>query len=562
MLKKKLSISLIVLLFIISSIFFIPHEKAVKVIGVKTPACLLLTSGEFCMQGFDTFDSAYTEKNKSLAKKLNITEKEVFLLGNLGKNWATNLMRGRQVLAQKDKDLVYFKYSYLEKFKYSGYCLLDGNPFFEDVYQRRLNEVRTAKFTVLDLDNYKIYKPENAEVKTLKNFIVLRYSHLPSDLRENRIKKADSVPNYVLDKGGVKIFFSDSTTKYNADRNCSSSICKEILSNINLAKNTIDMAIYGYSSVPVIEAAIKNAQARGVKIRLVYDLNSSGENIYPDTSVLTGIIPHNISDRNSNEAKNIMHNKFYIFDDKILIAGSANLSHTDMSGFNSNSMVVVNSEELAKIYKQEFEQMFGGKFHNEKVFNPKNKVVLNGTEIHAYFSPQDKAITNAVLPLIRQSKRYIYIPTFVITEKRTVEELIKAKQRGVDVRMIIDALSASNKHSKHQVLRDGGVWVKAENYAGKMHSKSMIVDDEYTIVGSMNFSSSGEKRNDENLLVIRDSATAKFYKENFLHQWNRIDDKWLKFTPRAEGKDSIGSCSDGIDNNYDGLTDLQDSACK
>ena len=252
-----------------------------------------------------------------------------------------------------------------------------------------------------------------------------------------------------------------------------------------------------------------------------------------------------------------MHNKFYIFDDKILITGSANLSHTDMSGFNSNSIVVINSSEAAKIYKEEFEQMFGGKFHTEKEVKIKDK-----TDLGIYFSPQDKSITNAVLPLIRGAKKYIYIPTFVLTENRVTEELISAKKRGVDIKIIIDALNASSRYSKHQILRDSGVLVKTENYAGKMHSKSMIVDDEYVLIGSMNFSYSGENKNDENLVVIRDSEMAKFYKNFFLYQWNKIDDKWLKYNARAEGKDSIGSCKDGIDNNYDGLVDSEDPACK
>ena len=47
-----------------------------------------------------------------------------------------------------------------------------------------------------------------------------------------------------------------------------------------------------------------------------------------------------------------------------------------------------------------------------------------------------------------------------------------------------------------------------------------------------------------------------------MHQWNEIDDKWLKKNARAESPDSIGSCSDGLDNDYDGRTDLEDSACK
>ena len=126
----------------------------------------------------------------------------------------------------------------------------------------------------------------------------------------------------------------------------------------------------------------------------------------------------------------------------------------------------------------------------------------------------------------------------------------------------MDALNASIKHSKHNELRISGIQVKTENYAGKMHSKSMIVDDEYLIIGSMNFSSSAENKNDENLLLIRNSNISKFYKEFFLYQWNRIDNKWLNSNVRAEGKDSIGSCSDGIDNNYDGLIDSEDTACK
>ena len=104
--------------------------------------------------------------------------------------------------------------------------------------------------------------------------------------------------------------------------------------------------------------------------------------------------------------------------------------------------------------------------------------------------------------------------------------------------------------------------VKTENYAGKMHSKSMIVDDKYTIIGSMNFSNSGENKNDENLILIKDSELTKFYKEFFLYQWKKIDNKWLYQNVRAESKDSIGSCYDGIDNNYDGLIDSEDLACK
>ena len=150
----------------------------------------------------------------------------------------------------------------------------------------------------------------------------------------------------------------------------------------------------------------------------------------------------------------------------------------------------------------------------------------------------------------------------MITHTKLSEALVRAKARGVDVRVIIDANSTSTKHTKHGFLRDKGVLLKTEIFAGKMHSKSIIADDRYVIMGSMNFSNSGENKNDENMLIIDNPKLAKFYKEFFLYLWAKIPDRWLHSNARAEGKDSIGSCTDGIDNNFDGKTDSEDPACR
>ena len=563
MFKKTLSITVIVLLFLICAAFFVPHDKMYLVKNVKSPVIMTLDKVDFCFDGFEAFDDRFTEHNKELASKNSMTETEAFLMGNLGKYWAENFMKFRPVYI-KDNDLIFYRYSYLEKFKYSGFCFVNSKPFSEDAFKYRLESLRRAKYKVLDLDTEKIYSIEDKKVRILKNYLVLRSFHLknPKMKSKYKIQKKVFPINYKLDKGDIKIFFADSTTKLKPDRKCETDICKEILYNINHAQKTIDMAIYGYSTVPELENALNSAIKRGVKIRLVYDLDSKGKSTYPDTNDLVQIIPQNKSDKSSAEVGAIMHNKFYIFDGQILIAGSANLSHTDMSGFNSNSVVVINSPFVAEIYKQEFEQMYAGKFHSQKVSHSNRAIELSGINLKFYFSPQDKSITNAVLPVINSAQKYIYIPTFVLTEKRVCDALIEAKKRGVEIKVMIDALSAANKHSKHKYLRDNGILVKTENYAGKMHSKSLISDDRYTIIGSMNFSYSGENKNDENLILIEDKEIAKFYKENFLYQWNKVDNKWLRFDARAEGKDSIGSCSDGIDNNYNGLTDMADPACR
>ena len=563
-LKKKIIcivvLSIMFFTFLIFNIVF-NNQKGRTIIKVLSPIEFILDDNEKFVLEVQVFDSDYTDLNRELAKKLSITEDEAVVLGNFGKYWAKNLVEGRRVQIG-DGDFVYHKFGYLTRLKNSPFAFVNDKPINQQAFNRQLGAIRRGKFVILDLDNDVAYPISKVNREKVKNFVVVRKNHV-KNINKNLVENTnfaiqDIVYNPIYKLGNIKLLVSDLTTKIVPDRNCSSEICKEIVSNIDRAKNTIDMAIYGYSSTPAIEKAIERAKARGVKIRLVYDVDSKGGNIYPNTFEFVKHITNSVSDKNSSEVRNTMHNKFYVFDNSTVITGSANLSHTDMSGYNSNSIIVINSPEVAEFYTQEFNQMYSGKFHNDKI-STKNK---NWKNIEVFFSPQDKGISNAILPLIKQAKKYIYIPAFVITEKRVTLELINAKNRGVDVRVIADALNVSTQHSKHKELRNAGILVKAENYAGKMHSKTMIIDDEYLVIGSMNFSNSGENRNDENMIILHDSGAAKFYKQFFIYQWNRIPDKWLKYNPRAEGLDSIGSCSDGIDNNYDGKTDKEDVGCR
>ena len=559
---KTLTATLVILLLIAFSL--LPKDKEFCVKNVISPTEIQLNNNEILkFDDIQTFDASYSPKNKELATKLGITEDEAFIIGNLAKYWSQNLLSGRDVLVENG-DLIYYKYSYQKKLENSAFGIRNNEPCRKSAFNKLLKSIRHTKYGIFADDKFYPISKEFAQ----GDFIIIRKSHYYKLFPKAFVKKAKGAKKTKFEKskiyfkpfsnGNIKIIVSDLTTKLKPDRNCSSDICKEILTNINNTKSSIDMAIYGYSSTPVLERAIKDAQNRGVKIRLVYDVDAKNQNIYPDTFKFVSLITSSKSDGGLKDSNATMHNKFYIFDNKAVITGSANLSHTDMSGFNSNNIIVINSPDVAKIYKTEFEQMFNGNFHSAKIPTANNKA--NNMQI--YFSPQDKSISNAVLPIIENAKSYIYIPIFVITENRVVEALIKAKQRGVDIRLISDALNASSKYSKIKVLRANGIPVKIENYAGKMHSKTMIADDKYSIIGSMNFSKSGETKNDENTIVLENAEAAKYLKRFFLYQWDRIPDKWLNGYPRAEGWESVGSCSDGIDNDYDGLIDALDTGCQ
>ena len=548
---KIIGITILILLFINFLIFLNPSIEETYVNEVTSPVEIKLKSNVvYRLNDFDCFDSYYSSKNTNLASKLNLSEDEAFILGNLAKYWAKNLLDNRKVYVSND-DLIYYKYSYKRKLENSAFCIKDGKFTNNFAAQKMIKKIRKSNYMIFDLDT-ELYLPLDKNFQA-KNYIVVRKRYKKSKKFLAKTKTISAVP-LALNNGNFKIIISDFTQKLKPDRNCSTEMCKEILNNINSAKTSIDFAIYGYSSVPSIENAIKNAKARGVKIRLVYDIDSTGGNIYPNTNELVKLVGNAKSDALSKEKSAIMHNKFYIFDNKIVITGSANLSHTDMSGYNSNAIIVIKSAEVANIYTEEFNQMYEGKFHSNKILTENTSGI--------YFSPQNKTIQNTILPLIRNSKNYIYIPAFLISHKEMVSELIQAKNRGVDVRIITDALNASAKYSKVRELRAAGMPVKIENYAGKMHSKTMIIDDRYLVLGSMNFSKSGESKNDENLIVLENKEAAIFYKQFFLYLWAKIPDKWLKFYPRAEGLDSIGSCSDGVDNDYDGLVDMEEENCR
>lgn len=554
--SRRISIIILILLAICYCTYFLLTQKESSYVTkvISSTEFVLDSDKNFSIQNVDCFDAYFSEKNKILAKKFNISENEAFIIGNLGKYWTKNILENRKVQPEEN-NLIFYKFGYFEKLSDTPYAIIDGKISNKYAFDKLLKSIRNTEYVIVSND---IAYPINKNLK-LNEYVIIKKSQYDRVLKKKLPKKQTKFYSYKLDLGNIKLILGDFTIKLKPDRNCSTEICKEILDNINNAKSSIDIAIYGYSAVPKIEEAIKNAINRGVKIRLVYDLDSNGENIYPNTDDIVKLIASNNSDRFSNEASKIMHNKFYIFDEKIVITGSANLSHTDLSGYNSNSILVIDSKEAAKIYQNEFEQMYSGKFHNDKSPIPQINPPKN---MEIYFSPQDRIYEKALIPIIKNARSYIYIPIFVLSEKQIVQELINAKKRGVDVRIIIDALNAAAKYSKVKELRDGNILVKTENFAGKMHLKTMIVDDKYLIIGSMNFSNSGANKNDENIVILQNSQAAVFYKKYFLYQWSKIPNRWLNSNPSAEGIYSLGSCSDGIDNDYDGKIDLDDDACK
>ena len=593
--KKEFLIFPILFILVAAALYLIPKSNK-AVLKVDNPCKIYVdinNNGIFDeKEPYIIEDLYYIDENSDLSMfpiLSDLTEEQKVFLFNKVKEYSNHLLNKVHVKAENNDLLINGK-SYKK-------LMLDSKLAFDDRDETQkalydyVNSINTEDYVLLNTRSKKYHKLSCEEGRKSNNLKLVKLSEIeketsPCKLCHNNkkkkktsaIKTSQTVKKQakhnilstnkhtdIYETDNLKILFIDLNDIEKPSNKCTSTACKTLLQEIKNAKTSIDFAIYGINNQPLLIDALVQAKNRGVKVRWVYDINKSGGNYYEDNEKLAKLITTYNTDEdyeNKNQTA-IMHNKFFIFDNQKVWTGSANITTTDLSGFNANYAVLINSKELAQIYEKEFEQMYSGLFHKYKnTHNPEFIEISENIKIKPMFSPQDNILNSEIIPLINSAKDYIYMPMFFITHKGITNALINAQNRGVDVKIIQDATNSHSDSTAHKQLRTAGIEVKTENYAGKMHAKSVIIDDNITVIGSMNYTNSGNNKNDENVLIIKSPEITKYMKETFSYLWNKIPDKYLKFDPRAESFESEGSCYDGIDNNFDNKIDSEDEGCK
>ena len=585
---KKLSYLLIIIVYLIYVIFITRIDNIHEVLEIYSPTTFGVDINNdkqirgneiLVIENIESF-STHPSKNalNKYTKSLNISEEEYLKLGYLAEEFTQQFLH-KKVYVKRNKDnpeIAIIKIDgndYVKILENSGYALKDGRVLNEEKFEGNRKKAQKLDLAAYNKYSNKYHKINCKFAKQASQQIIIPHNQLPKDAipcsycikhkHKNKNKNPNTInlipPKQTITDGDIKLFYTNYTKHLTPNKDCSIIEYRELVNNINRSKSTIDIAIYGYSNIPKITTALKNAKDRGVKIRYIYDSAFPAENnIYQDNQIIK-----NLAYRIQTDTDNkIMHNKFLIFDNETVFTGSMNISPTGLSGYDENNTIIIKSKEIAQVYTAEFEQMLRGDFHqNITPQKDKPKYVIGKSKIEIYFSPQDKTSIR-IIELIDNANEYIYIPAYLITHKGITQALINAHKRGIDIKIILDANNCAMKKSTHKQLRGAGIQVKIENYAGKLHSKTMIIDNKYLVIGSMNFSNSGENKNDENTLIIENQDFAKNYRNFFLYLWKVIPDKYLKKAPLAESHESIGSCTDGIDNNFNGLTDSQEKTCK
>lgn len=295
-----------------------------------------------------------------------------------------------------------------------------------------------------------------------------------------------------------------------------------LLARINGAVSSIDATLYDFNRSSVRDALLA-AKQRGVTVRVVTDNETRHDNAtyIPYYAALESAgIP--IVDDNTNSG--IMHDKYMIFDGQVVWTGSTNYTDNDFT-LNHNNSLVFTSTAMAEVYLSDFAQMFAGQFMGAKTPTAKT-IDYNGTPVEIYMAPQDDPLT-AIIDEVNAATTSVNFAIFFFTDDGLRDALIAAKQRGVTVQGLWDALGAANSFSEDEILCAAGIPVKIENTSGKMHNKFMVIDAGNVagrvVTGSLNWTGSGNDSNSENTLVVHNPDVASQYAAAWQAMWDKLD---------------------------------------
>ena len=297
---------------------------------------------------------------------------------------------------------------------------------------------------------------------------------------------------------------------------------KAIVSFISQAEKRLDVAVQELESLPVAKALL-DARARGVRVRLVLEgdylsvkrrrdepFQPGGDN-EANRHIHAALLRGRVEVRSDYNPK-IFHQKFIVRDinkgKTALLTGSTNFTPTGTHQ-NLNHVVVVSGKSMAKVYGQEFEEIWNGTFgtarlrHDPKPRQPR----ISGLRLKALFAP-DHSPEMEIMKQMLKAKERVDFAIFTFSQSSGIDDTMIAMQRAgvVKIRGIIDK-GQSRDWAATNPLKAAGVELYVAPTGGglnKLHHKLMVIDGQLIIAGSFNYTGPANRLNDENIIILGD----------------------------------------------------------
>jgi len=277
---------------------------------------------------------------------------------------------------------------------------------------------------------------------------------------------------------------------------------------------------------------------------------------------------------NGSAGSGLMHHKFMVIDNREVITGSTNFTSSCTHGDpddprtrgNVNHLLRLNSPELAGLFREEFERMWGdgpggaadSRFGLGKTSEPIRWVKVGDVPVGVLFAPHRSREQHHGLQLLDDllagTRKRADLALFVFSSQQLGNRVSTLHDKGVDIRLLVDP-GFSNRYFSEVLdllgmeLPDHRCLVQRENQprqepiegvgtprlaAGdKLHHKFAVLDDRRVITGSFNWSPSAAHKNDETLLVIDSPLLAAHFRAEVDRLWKGAE---LGVTARLQRK--------------------------
>lgn len=349
---------------------------------------------------------------------------------------------------------------------------------------------------------YTVFASFSPEIENIKGEIPrINEEAEMMDLKEFE-KSLDSLISQEKYKGKIQILIDGNT------------FFPDFIEKATNAKHSIDIRMYIFKADPyalTLADLIKKKSNEDIRVRVLLDEMNTFLNWTKDPQMYSqGYVMPNIKTYLKENSKvklrtrlntwfNVDHIKVIVIDEKYAYAGGMNFGE-EYRYFWHDLMLLLEGPIVLKL-SDDFKQTWtfsgaGGDYSAafRRVFTQTPDYYKNITDDMydirvLYTKPTSAEIYDAQILAIQSAKKRIYIQNPYFSDTRVIQELINARGRGVDVRVIIpvdndSGIMARNNLVKANILFRNGIRVYF--YPRMTHVKAAIYDN-WACLGSCNF---------------------------------------------------------------------------
>ncbi|MDA8244818.1 MAG: phospholipase D-like domain-containing protein [Elusimicrobia bacterium] len=299
---------------------------------------------------------------------------------------------------------------------------------------------------------------------------------------------------------------------------------------IDASRSTVDVVMFSMNLKDAPDALLR-ARDRGVKVRVIVD----EKHVFPraDAEIKKLIDAGGVEVRTlrGTRAYGVNHNKIGIFDSSAVSLGSYNWTF-GATFSNLENVLVAQHPIYVRGYSEYFEWMWAKArpsaqgpcpaelpegYYGTPPQDPAPAQNLNGTPVPAYlFSPGSDS-ENRLARIIDAARSTLDAVTFTFSSKPLADAVVRARQRGVKVRFIMDEAMAKDSAMAKYVF-DSGVDLRVRRgrtEKGAMHNKFAILDGKILETGSFNWTSNASVNSFENIAFVSDAGALKAYQDKY-----------------------------------------------